>query len=147
MTSNIGSQWIQDLAGKEEELRLRIKQVLKENLSPEFLNRIDETIVFHNLSKEQIEQIVSIQLKDLQRRLEQHNLKLIVTDEIKKKIAKEGYDPAYGARPLKRTIQHLIENPLSTEILQGKFPEGSEIAVELEDSKIKFSISELTAVN
>ncbi len=146
MTSNIGSQWIQDLTDREEELKRRIKQALRENFRPEFLNRIDEVIIFNNLTKEQIEQIVTIQLKDLQRRLEQHNLKLIVTDEVKKKLAKEGYDPAFGARPLKRTIQQLIENPLSTEILQGKFPEGSEIVVELEDDKIKFSVGELAAV-
>lgn len=147
MTSNIGSQWIQDLADQEEELKRRIKQTLRENLRPEFLNRIDEVIVFHNLTKEQIEQIVTIQLKDLQKRLEQHNLKLMVSDDVKQKIAKEGYDPAYGARPLKRTIQQLIENPLSTEILQGKFPEGAEIVIELEDGKIEFSIGKLPAVN
>lgn len=146
MTSNIGSQWIQDLADREGELKRRIKQALRENFRPEFLNRIDEVIIFNNLTKEQLEQIITIQLKDLQRRLEQHNLKLVVTDEVKKKIANEGYDPAYGARPLKRTIQQLIENPLSTEILQGKFPEGSEIVAELEDNKIKFSIGELAAV-
>ncbi|HHT9126343.1 MAG TPA: ATP-dependent chaperone ClpB [Candidatus Brocadiia bacterium] len=146
MTSNIGSQWIQDIAGKEEELNRRIKQALRESFRPEFLNRIDEVIIFNNLTKEQIEQIVAIQLKDLQKRLEQHNLKLIVTDEVKKKLAKEGYDPAFGARPIKRTIQQLIENPLSTEILQSKFPEGAEIIAELEDNKIAFSVGELSAV-
>jgi ATP-dependent Clp protease ATP-binding subunit ClpB len=102
------------------------------------LNRIDETIIFNSLTKEQIGEIVGIQLKELKKRLLQHNLKLTVKESAKKRLIEEGYDIAYGARPLKRTIQKLIENPLSLEILQGKFQEGSEIIVGVKGGSIVF---------
>ena len=123
MTSNIASQWIQDLTGpeNEEELRSRVKQALKEAFRPEFLNRVDETIIFHGLSKEFIKQIADIQLKDLQKRLAKHNYRLTVTNRVKEKLTEEGFDPHFGARPLKRTIQQMIENPLSIKILEGRF--------------------------
>lgn len=148
MTSNIASQWIQDLTGpeNEEELRSRVKQALKETFRPEFLNRIDETIIFHSLSKDQIIQIADIQMKDLQTRLAKHNLRLTITDRVKEKLLQEGYDPHFGARPLKRTIQHLIENPLSMEILEGKFPEGTEIKMDIKNGKAIFTTSESTPV-
>ncbi|HHT9130611.1 MAG TPA: ATP-dependent chaperone ClpB, partial [Candidatus Brocadiaceae bacterium] len=148
MTSNIASQWIQDLTGpeNEEELRSRVKQALKETFRPEFLNRIDETIVFHSLSKDQIMQIADIQMKELQKRLAKHNLRLTITDRVKEKLLQEGYDPHFGARPLKRTIQHLIENPLSMEILEGKFPEGTEIKMDIKNGKVIFTTSESTTV-
>jgi len=148
MTSNIASQWIQDLTGpeNEEELRSRVKQALKETFRPEFLNRIDETIIFHSLSKDQIIQIADIQMKDLQKRLAKHNLRLTITDRVKEKLLQEGYDPHFGARPLKRTIQHLIENPLSMEILEGKFPEGTEIKMDIKNGKVIFTTSESTPV-
>lgn len=141
MTSNIASQWIQDLTGpeNEEELKREVKQALKETFRPEFLNRIDETIVFHSLSKELIKQIADIQLNDLRKRLARNNLKLTVTDRVKETLIEEGYDPHFGARPLKRTIQQLIENPLSMEILGGKFPDGSEIMVDMQDGKAVFT--------
>ncbi len=148
MTSNIASQWIQDLTGpeNEEELRSRVKQALKETFRPEFLNRIDETLIFHSLSKDQIIQIADIQMKDLQKRLAKHNLRLTITDRVKEKLLQEGYDPHFGARPLKRTIQHLIENPLSMEILEGKFPEGTEIKMDIKNGKVIFTTSESTPV-
>ena len=148
MTSNIASQWIQDLTGpeNEEELRRRAKQALKEAFRPEFLNRIDETIIFHSLSKELINQIAEIQLKELQKRLAKHNFRLTITDRLKEKLAQEGYDPHFGARPLKRTIQQMIENPLSMEILEGKFTDGSEIRADIKNGKVVFTTSESTTV-
>ncbi len=148
MTSNIASQWIQDLTGpeNEEELRNRVKQALKEAFRPEFLNRIDETIIFHGLSKEFIKQIADIQLKDLQKRLSKHNYRLTVTNRVKEKLTEEGFDPHFGARPLKRTIQQMIENPLSIEILEGRFTEGSEINADMKNGKIIFTASESTTV-
>ncbi len=144
MTSNIASQWIQDLTGPEdeEELRSRVKQALKEAFRPEFLNRIDEMIVFHGLSKELMKQVADIQLKELEKRLAKHNFRLKVTDKVKEKLVQEGYDPHFGARPLKRTIQQMIENPLSMEILEGKVTEGTEIRVDLEKDKVVFTTSE-----
>ncbi|MDN3514952.1 MAG: ATP-dependent chaperone ClpB [Candidatus Brocadia sp.] len=148
MTSNIASQWIQDLTGpeNEEELRSRVKQALKEAFRPEFLNRIDETIIFHGLSKEMIGQIAEIQLKELQKRLSKHNYRLTVTDRVKERLVQEGFDPHFGARPLKRTIQQMIENPLSLGILEGKFAEGTEIRADMEKEKMVFTAGELTAV-
>ncbi|MEP9412010.1 MAG: ATP-dependent chaperone ClpB [Candidatus Brocadia sp.] len=148
MTSNIASQWIQDLTGpeNEEELRRRVKQALKEAFRPEFLNRIDETIIFHGLSKEMIGQIAEIQLKELQRRLSKNNYRLRVTDRLKERLIQEGFDPHFGARPLKRTIQQMIENPLAMEILEGKFAEGTEIRADMENGKVVFTAGELVAV-
>ncbi|NUO07573.1 MAG: ATP-dependent chaperone ClpB [Candidatus Brocadia sp.] len=148
MTSNIASQWIQDLTGpeNEEELRSRVKQALKEAFRPEFLNRIDEMIIFHGLSKEMIGQIAEIQLKELQKRLSKHNYRLTVTDRVKERLVQEGFDPHFGARPLKRTIQQMIENPLSLGILEGKFAEGTEIRADMEKEKMVFTAGELTAV-
>ena len=148
MTSNIASQWIQDLTGpeNEEELRNSVKQALKEAFRPEFLNRIDETIIFHGLSKELIKQVAVIQLKELQKRLAKHNYRLTVTNRVKEKLTEEGFDPHFGARPLKRTIQQMIENPLSIEILEGRFTEGSEISADMKNGKIVFATSEPTAI-
>ena len=148
MTSNIASQWIQDLTGpeNEEELRNSVKQALKEAFRPEFLNRIDETIIFHGLSKELIKQVAVIQLKELQKRLAKHNYRLTVTNRVKEKLTEEGFDPHFGARPLKRTIQQMIENPLSIEILEGRFTEGSEISADMKNGKIVFTVSESTLV-
>lgn len=145
MTSNIASQWIQDLTGpeNEEELRRQVKQALKEAFRPEFLNRIDETIIFHGLSKEMIGQIAEIQLKDLQKRLSKSNYRLKVTDKVKESLVQEGFDLHFGARPLKRTIQQMIENPLSVEILEGKFAEGTEINADMKNGKVVFTAGEL----
>ena len=145
MTSNIASQWIQDLTGpeNEEELRRQVKQALKEAFRPEFLNRIDETIIFHGLSKEMIGLIAEIQLKDLQKRLSKNNYRLKVTNRVKESLVQEGFDSHFGARPLKRTIQQMIENPLSMEILEGKFAEGTEINADMKNGKVVFTAGEL----
>jgi ATP-dependent Clp protease ATP-binding subunit ClpB len=132
MTSNIGSSEIQKLAGREAaewEVEAKVKDMLKDHFRPEFLNRIDEIIVFHPLSKEQITRIVDVQLEHLRKRLAQRGMKLVLSDDARKLLADEGYDPVYGARPLKRVIQQRIENPLASKILSGAFAEGDTITV------------------
>ena len=133
MTSNLGSSAIQELTtrGAEEwEIEAAVRDLLKTAFRPEFLNRIDETIIFHPLSREQLTRIVDVQLEHLRKRLAGRNMKLDVTDEAKRVIAEEGYDPTYGARPLKRVIQQRIENPLASRILSGNFAEGDTIRVD-----------------
>ena len=140
MTSNVGSQWIQDLgASKREEMETRVMEALKASFKPEFLNRIDETIIFHNLTTGQIGEIVGIQIKRLEARLLERNIRLVLSDEAKKMIAEKGYDPVYGARPLKRTIQKYLENPLSVEILKGKIADGSTVIAEAKGDMILFT--------
>ncbi|MFQ5956306.1 MAG: ATP-dependent chaperone ClpB [Candidatus Brocadiales bacterium] len=149
MTSNIGTQWIHELGGKdkEEELWGRIRDALKEVFRPEFLNRIDDIIIFNRLTKEEIKEIVDIQLKALFKRLAEHNLRLVISGDVKDRLVEEGFDPVYGARPLKRTVQQLIENPLAMELLEGRFPEGSEIVAKTgKDGKISFGLREAAAV-
>ena len=141
MTSNIGSQAIQQLAtdgASEEELLDATKDALKERFLPEFLNRIDETIVFQPLKREEIHKIVRLQLDRLERQLAENQVRFEVSDEVIDAIADEGYDPAFGARPLKRVIQRKLQNPLATELLKGHFPEGSGIRVDLEDGEFIF---------
>lgn len=141
MTSNIGTHWVEELSGKDkkEELKERIMESLRKTFRPEFLNRIDEVIIFNRLGKEEIKEIVEIQLRSLRKRLSEHNLKLTLGEDVKDMLVEKGFDPTYGARPLKRTIQQFIENPLAMEILEGRFPEGSEIAAQCKDGKILFS--------
>ncbi len=139
MTSNIGSQWIRDLAGRdEEEMRRRVLEALNQHFRPEFLNRVDEIIIFHSLSKEDLVQIVDIQLGHLQDRLAERKITLHVSDEAKRYLAEEGYDPVYGARPLKRVIQREIQDPLAREMLEGRFSDGDMVRAELRDSRIIF---------
>jgi len=141
MTSNVGSQWIQELGTSDrEELEKRVTEALRASFKPEFLNRIDEIIIFQNLTADQIGKIVDIQIKRLGRRLADRNIELILSDGSRELIAEKGYDPVYGARPLKRVIQQYIENPLSLEILEGKISDGSRIHAEAEGDKITFKI-------
>ena len=131
MTSNIGSQWIQDLGASEhEEMRRRVMEALRAHFKPEFLNRVDDVVIFHGLSIENIKEIVDIQLKNLRRRLAERKMDLFLSDEAKEILAKEGFDPVYGARPLKRAIQRSIQDPLALKILEGDFKEGDEIEVQ-----------------
>ena len=139
MTSNVGSQWINELANTDrEEMERRVNEALRATFKPEFLNRVDETIVFHNLSPDQIGAIVDIQMRRLAARLEKHHIELELADSARKLLAKKGYDPAYGARPLKRAIQKYIENPLSLEILKGHIQEGSKIRATADGGDIDF---------
>jgi ATP-dependent Clp protease ATP-binding subunit ClpB len=130
MTSNIGSHLIQELGSDEARTREAVMGALRQNFRPEFLNRVDDVIIFHSLSKEQLRGIVEIQLQGLRRRLADRNLNLEVTDAAKDRLADEGYDPVYGARPLKRTIQRLLQDPLAMRILEGEFHEGDTIKVD-----------------
>ena len=139
MTSNIGSQWIQELAVSEREKMVRrVMEALRAHFKPEFLNRIDETIIFQNLAAEQIVEIVAIQLKKLQARLAARNIELALSDQALALIAAKGYDPIYGARPLKRVIQQYIENPLSLEILKGNISDGARVKADVDGEQIAF---------
>jgi ATP-dependent Clp protease ATP-binding subunit ClpB len=136
MTSNIGSQWIMDLVEKDyEEMRRRVMDAVKAHFKPEFLNRIDELVIFHSLGLEQIKAIVEIQVKKLGQRLLERRIQLKMTDKAKEWLAKEGFDPTYGARPLKRVIQKEIQDKLAMKILEGKFKEGCTITADMDDKK------------
>ncbi len=133
MTSNIGSQIIQDLAGKEGgewEIEAQVRNQLREHFRPEFLTRVDEIVIFHSLARQHLTRIVDIQLRGLEKRLEMRGLHLQVSDAAKKELGDRGYDPVFGARPLKRVIQQEIENPLATRILDGDLVEGDTIAID-----------------
>ncbi len=141
MTSNIAGFQIQELTEEESadwEIEAHVKDVLKQVFRPEFLNRIDEMIVFHVLKKEHLRKIVDIQLGYLEERLGQRKIKVEFTDKAREQIMDEGYDAAYGARPLKRTIQQRLENKLATEILGGKFSEGDTIKIDAEGYRFSF---------
>ena len=139
MTSNVGSQWIQELGASDREaMENRVTEALRASFKPEFLNRIDEIIIFQSLAADDILKIVDIQIDRLGRRLADKNIELILSDGSKELIAKKGYDPVYGARPLKRVIQQFIENPLSLEILEGKILDGARVSAEAAGDKIVF---------
>ncbi|HZZ29895.1 MAG TPA: AAA family ATPase [Pirellulales bacterium] len=145
MTSNVGSQVIQEIAkegGSEEDMRTAVKETMATRFLPEFLNRIDETIIFHQLERKQIRKIVDIQIQHLRHQLEQTGLQLDITDRALNQIAHEGYDPAYGARPLKRVIQQRVVNPLSRELLKGEFPAGATVHIDFVDDEFTFSRSD-----
>ncbi|MCA9075126.1 MAG: AAA family ATPase, partial [Planctomycetaceae bacterium] len=131
MTSNIGSQAILEMTeeGDEEQIRETCMSALKASFRPEFLNRIDEVIVFHPLGRHDIRKIVDLQIRHLEEQLAEHDYSLEVSDDAKTLLANEGYDPTYGARPLKRVIQSRLQNSLANAILSGEFPEGSTIVV------------------
>jgi len=136
MTSNIGSQWIVDLGEKDyEEMKRRVMDAVKAHFKPEFLNRIDELVIFHGLGLEQIKAIVEIQVKKLEQRLIERRIELKMTEKAKEWLAKEGFDPSYGARPLKRVIQKEIQDQLAMKILEGKFKEGDAVTVDLDNRK------------
>ncbi len=139
MTSNVGSQVIQDLGGHDrEEMERRVTEALRAGFKPEFLNRIDETIIFLNLKPDQIGKIVEIQMARLADRLAEQNIELTLSDSARDLIARQGYDPVYGARPLKRVIQRQIENPLAMEILEGNILEGARLSAEAEGERVVF---------
>jgi ATP-dependent Clp protease ATP-binding subunit ClpB len=139
MTSNVGSQWIQELGvDQREEMEKRVMEALRASFKPEFLNRIDDIMIFHNLTHDQLNAIVDIQLKHLQKRLDEQHLTLELSETAKALLAREGYDPTYGARPLKRAIQKHVENPLAMEILEGHFSEGAHIVADVDGGKIVF---------
>lgn len=140
MTSNIGSQLIQELSGEEryQDMKKAVMEVVAQQFRPEFINRIDETVVFHPLGHEQIRAITRIQLEYLRQRLEERDIHLQISDAALDKLGEAGFDPVYGARPLKRAIQNSIENELAQTILSGEFAPGDTIAVEVDGEQFVF---------
>jgi ATP-dependent Clp protease ATP-binding subunit ClpB len=140
LTSNIGSSWILEHAGDEWELvEVKVQEALRQGFKPEFLNRIDETIVFKPLNKEHLKQVVKLQIDRLQAYLKEREVTLEVTPEARSVIAEEGYDPAFGARPMKRAIQHMVSDPLAMAFLDGRFSDGDTIRVDAgSDSELEF---------
>ncbi len=141
MTSNVGSHWIEELRGeKPDEMQSRIMEALRAQFRPEFLNRIDEIVIFNSLSLDEIKAIVEIQLERLRALLRDRKMDVELTDAAKEMIAREGFDPVYGARPLKRALQREIQNPLAVRILEGEFSDGDTVAVDVEDGKIVLAV-------
>lgn len=141
MTSNIGSQYILDVSGDDEryeEMKSRVMEALRSNFRPEFLNRVDEMIIFHALRQDQLRDIVKLQLKRLEQRLEDRKMTVRLTDAALDFLAEVGYDPVYGARPLKRAIQRELETQIAKAILRGDFSEGDTIFVDVENERLSF---------
>ena len=145
MTSNLGSQYILDVAEVNEEVERRVREVLRQHFRPEFLNRVDEIVVFHALDRAQLRQIVDIQLARLRRLLKDRQITIELTDKAKDIVVAEGYDPAFGARPLKRVIQHKIADPLATDILLGKVESGDHVLVDAIGDELTFTVIETQA--
>jgi len=140
MTSNIGSQWLVGMTlDQEEAVKERVLEELRSRFRPEFLNRVDEIIIFHQLGQDEIGQIVDLQFNILQRRLAERHIQVTLTDAAREIIIREGYEPAYGARPLKRAIQRLVLDPLAGKMLEGTFREGNSIIVDGRDGVITFA--------
>jgi ATP-dependent Clp protease ATP-binding subunit ClpB len=139
MTSNLGSREIQSVADDEKQMREAITEVLRENFKPEFLNRIDDIVIFHQLTRGQIGDIIEIQLERLRRLLAEREMRLELDDSAKALLAREGYDPLYGARPLKRAIQTLIQNPLASKLLRGEVLPGQTVRVSADEDQMQFT--------
>ena len=140
MTSNLGSQVIQELAGEHnyEEMKTSVMEIVSQHFRPEFINRVDDVVVFHPLSRKHIRKIVDIQLGYLHQRLADREMTLELSDEARDRLAAAGFDPVYGARPLKRAIQQQVENPLAQEILQGRFAPGDTIRIGVAEDHLAF---------
>ncbi|MBT3923927.1 MAG: AAA domain-containing protein, partial [Nitrospina sp.] len=155
MTSNIGSKYIEETGleaalkesegqAKEvwenqyEKIQEMVRQELRNHFRPEFLNRIDDIVLFRNLTQRQILDIVDVQMKGLQARLAEKNMSIVLSDKIKEVLSQKGYDPVFGARPLKRALQKYIQDPLSLKILEGEFSEGDRIEVQVDENSDTF---------
>ncbi len=138
MTSNIGSHFIQEM-DDEAKMREQVLAAMRQHFRPEFLNRVDEIVIFHRLSREHLQAIVDIQLSHLMKRLQERKIKLEVSDRAKDLLANQGFDPTFGARPLKRTIQRMLQDPLSMRILEGEFREGDAVKVDVRKGEIIFA--------
>ncbi len=140
MTSNVGSTYIQELGGTNDEaMRERVMEAVRAQFRPEFLNRVDEMIIFRSLGRDQIEAIIDIQLAIIVKRLQERKITLNLSSKAKALLAEEGYDPVYGARPLKRTIQRRILDPLAMKVLEGAFADGDTVVVDVKDGQFTFS--------
>ncbi|CAA9565183.1 MAG: ClpB protein, partial [uncultured Thermomicrobiales bacterium] len=144
MTSNIGSQFIREPGLSRDEVEARVRAALEGHFRPEFLNRVDETIIFHSLSREQIGQIVEIQLRGLRGRLAERKIELDLTTEARQFLAAEGYDPVYGARPLKRAIQKRLMDPLAKKLLGGEVRDGDRLVADVAGGAIVFDKAKVT---
>jgi len=148
MTSNLGTEFVQKSGslgflrkgddGKEDENHEKIEKALKSTFKPEFINRIDEIIIFSPLTVEQVEHIVDLQMKEVRDRLSEHGLKIELTDAARKWLAKQGYDKSFGARPLRRALQKYVESPLSVQMLRGDFAAGDTVMVDIKEDQIEF---------
>lgn len=141
MTSNLGSERIQELSGSAggyDEMKSAVMEILGQHFRPEFINRVDESVVFHPLGREQIHKIAQIQIEILRERLAERDIKLELTEEALDQLADAGFDPVYGARPLKRAIQQSIENGLAQEILAGRYAAGDTVKVSVVDGEFKY---------
>jgi ATP-dependent Clp protease ATP-binding subunit ClpC len=147
MTSNIGTDYLtrggalgfaRGEDGEDEQIRRRTQSALKETFRPEFINRVDEIVIFNSLTIEDVERIVDLQMREIQGRLLEHGLDVTLTDATKHWLAEQGYDPQFGARPLRRVIQRYVESPLSVELLRGRFGGEAKIVVELDDGQLRF---------
>ncbi len=140
MTSNLGSQRIQELVAAEDYARMKaeVMAIVGQHFRPEFINRIDDVVVFRPLESTHLRRIVDIQLEYLRRRLGERDIALTLDDAAREHLAQAGYDPVYGARPLKRAIQQQLENPLAQRILQGDFGPGDTIRVTVKDGVVDF---------
>ncbi|MET0650099.1 MAG: AAA family ATPase [Pyrinomonadaceae bacterium] len=138
MTSNLGSREIQAVADDEKQVREAVLEVLRENFKPEFLNRVDDIVIFHQLTREQIGDIIEIQLERLRRLLAERDMHLVLDDSARALLSREGYDPLYGARPLKRAIQTLIQNPLASKLLRGEILPGQTVRVSADGDQMQF---------
>ena len=145
MTSNLGSREIQIAGANEKEARDAVLEILRDNFKPEFLNRIDDIVIFHQLSREQISQIIEVQLEKLRAMLSDRNITLVLEDSAKDLLVREGYDPMYGARPLKRAIQTMIQNPLAMKLLKGDIASGQTVHVTAEGDELKFNAESVAA--
>ena len=146
MTSNLGGQLIQEMSGRPfEDVRESVMAVLRDQFRPEFLNRVDEVIVFRALTEDQLTAIVDIQLRRLERRLADRRVTLVVTDAARKLLAQRGWDPVYGARPLKRAIQRHLQDPLAMMLLEGRFSEGDSIEVDAREGELIFTKARVAA--
>jgi len=141
MTSNLGSQVIQEYVGEKnyQKMKSAVMDVVQQSFRPEFINRIDDIVVFHPLGTKQIRAIVDIQLLYLKKRLAERNMELTLDDSARDLLGEAGFDPVYGARPLKRAIQQQIENPLAERILRGEFLPGDRIRIAARDAALIFS--------
>jgi ATP-dependent Clp protease ATP-binding subunit ClpB len=139
MTSNLGSREIQAVGDDEKQVREAVTQVLREHFKPEFLNRIDDIVIFQQLSREQISQIIDVQLERLRQMLGERQITIVLDDSARQLLAREGYDPSFGARPLKRAIQTLIQNPLAVKLLRGEILPGQTVKVSADGDEMKFA--------
>jgi ATP-dependent Clp protease ATP-binding subunit ClpB len=145
MTSNLGSREIQAAAGDEKQVREAVVQELRLNFKPEFLNRVDDIVVFHQLSRNQISKIIEVQLQRLREMLRERNIDILLDESAKELLVREGYDPTYGARPLKRAIQTLVQNPLAIKLLRGEILPGQTITVSADGDTMRFSTEAVAA--